>query len=196
MPISAVFSERFDVEHPHLVLVDPVLVDPEHADRGELPPYEKVYRDYVRYVASIGMKILGNESEVDDLVQDVFLSVHRGLSQVRDPRALKGWLARITVRTAQKRLRYRRVRGWLMGGVDHTSAQLVDEHASPETGVLLRAVYHVLDGVPAADRSAWVLRYIENETLPQVAELCGCSLATAKRRITRTHQKMVRELSQ
>jgi RNA polymerase sigma-70 factor (ECF subfamily) len=42
----------------------------------------------------------------------------------------------------------------------------------------------VLDAVPADQRIAWTLRHIEGEQLEAVADLCGCSLATAKRRIT------------
>jgi RNA polymerase sigma-70 factor (ECF subfamily) len=35
-------------------------------------------------------------------------------------------------------------------------------------------------------RIAWTLRYVEREKLEEVARLCGCSLATAKRRIAAT----------
>jgi RNA polymerase sigma-70 factor (ECF subfamily) len=41
----------------------------------------------------------------------------------------------------------------------------------------------VLDELPAAERLAWTLRHVEGERLEQVARQCGCSLATAKRRI-------------
>jgi DNA-directed RNA polymerase specialized sigma24 family protein len=41
----------------------------------------------------------------------------------------------------------------------------------------------LLDSLPAEARVAWSLRYIEGETMPRVAELCGCSLSTAKRRV-------------
>ena len=46
-------------------------------------------------------------NEVDDLVQDVFVEVLRGLKRLREPAAFKGWLAQITVRTATRRLRQR-----------------------------------------------------------------------------------------
>jgi RNA polymerase sigma-70 factor (ECF subfamily) len=41
----------------------------------------------------------------------------------------------------------------------------------------------ILDGIPANQRIAWALRYVEGEPLEGVATLSGCSLATAKRRI-------------
>ena len=48
---------------------------------------------------------------------------------------------------------------------------------------MLARVYRVLEGMPANQRIAWALRHIEGEPLESVASLCGCSLATAKRRI-------------
>jgi RNA polymerase sigma-70 factor (ECF subfamily) len=43
-------------------------------------------------------------------------------------------------------------------------------------------------------RVAWTLRYVEGEKLERVAEHCGCSLATAKRRIAAAHAKIQSEL--
>jgi RNA polymerase sigma-70 factor (ECF subfamily) len=44
-------------------------------------------------------------------------------------------------------------------------------------------VYRALDRLGTAERLAWTLRHVEGERLDAVAQLCGCSLATAKRRI-------------
>ena len=55
----------------------------------------------------------GRDDELDDLVQDVFLEAHRGLGQIRDAGSVKGWLARICVRRAVRRLRRRRLRAFL-----------------------------------------------------------------------------------
>jgi RNA polymerase sigma-70 factor (ECF subfamily) len=54
--------------------------------------------------------------------------------------------------------------------------------------LILNAVYRVLDEIPADDRIAFCMHVIEGETLDAVARLCGCSCATAKRRITRAQQ--------
>ena len=50
-----------------------------------------------------------------------------------------------------------------------------------------------LDRLGVAERVAWTLRYVEGEPLGTVAELCECSLATAKRRI-RAAQDHLREV--
>jgi RNA polymerase sigma-70 factor (ECF subfamily) len=48
----------------------------------------------------------------------------------------------------------------------------------------------VMERLPVNDRIAWVLRHLEGEPLDRVAEICGCSLATAKRRIAAAHQRI------
>ena len=78
----------------------------------------------------------------------------------------------------------RKLRG--MFGLDDAGGYeaVADGGASPEERVLLQRVYRVLDTLPADLRIAWALRYIEGERLDAVAVLSGCSLATAKRRIS------------
>lgn len=145
--------------------------------------FDSVFRRYSPYVAAVAHRLLGRDADVDDTVQEVFLVAVRSLSSVRDPAAVKAWLARIAVRAARRRLQFRRMRSFL--GIDDLTVydSVADEQASPEQRALVQRVYRVLDGLPADLRIAWTLRYIEGEQLEAVAELCGCSLATAKRRI-------------
>ncbi len=142
-----------------------------------------VFRRYSAYVAAVAQRLLGRDSEVDDTVQEVFVAAVRGLHRVRDPEAVKGWLARVAVRVATRKLRARRFRAFLH--LDHAPAEAlpVDRSASPEQRVLLMSLYRALDDLPTTQRVAWTLRHIEGERLDAVATMTGCSLATAKRRI-------------
>lgn len=155
-----------------------------------LPDTASLFRRYGSYVAAIGIRILGRQGEIEDFVQDVFVSVHRSVSQVRDPGALKGWLAKLAVHEATRRLRKRRVRAFFGLGAGADYSAVVDAAASPEDCSLLASVFEALDRVPAHDRVAWSLRYLEGETMESVAELCGCSLSTAKRRVASAEQAL------
>lgn len=151
-------------------------------------PLEEVYRRYGRYVAAIILRLEGRQAEVEDLVQDVFLEATRGIARLQQPEAVRGWLATIAVRVVRRHLRRRRLRAFLGrdSGADYTD--LVDPSASPMDRLLLNAVYRVLDELPADDRIAFCMHVIEGETLDGVARVCGCSCATAKRRVTRAQQ--------
>ena len=82
---------------PALRLVGAAELEAPLADQPrEIDPrdFDQVFRRYAPYIARIALRLLGNDSEVDDLVQDVFLEAHRGLFGLRDAAALGGWLAR------------------------------------------------------------------------------------------------------
>jgi RNA polymerase sigma-70 factor (ECF subfamily) len=159
------------------------------------PTLDDVYRRYCRYVAAVILRLDGRSAEVDDLVQDVFVEAAAGITRLRDPEAVKGWLATIAVRTVRRRLQVRRA--WRLIGIGRDAGDmvLVDPRASPADRVLLRAVYKVLDEMPVQDRLAFTLHVIEGETLEAVAKLCECGLATAKRRVARGQRLIEQRLS-
>jgi RNA polymerase sigma-70 factor, ECF subfamily len=178
-------------------LIPPAPPAPESSARESIPDggrpsgevlqgfdLDSLFRRYSSYVAAIAYRLLGREEDVDDTIQEVFLAAVRGVHAVRDPAAVRAWLARVTVRAARQRLRKRRLRSFL--GLDEpaTYDAVVDRGATPEQRALVARVYRVLDALPANQRIAWSLRYIEGEALENVASLTGCSLATAKRRIS------------
>lgn len=140
---------------------------------------DAAYRKYSAYVAYIGIRIIGRDDELDDLVQDVFIEAIKGLKSLRDAAAIKGWFATVTVRLATRRLRMQKLRRTLgFSQVDHDA---VWPGASPEQNAAISKVYRSLQGVAAKQRAAWILRVVEQEPLDHVAKACGCSLATAKR---------------
>jgi len=145
--------------------------------------FDSVFRRYSPYVASIGLRLLGRDHELDDLVQDVFLEAHRGLGQIRDAGSIKSWLARICVRRAVRRLRRRRLRAFLSLDTLEHDARLIAPGASPEARAEVTRLYRKLELVPALDRAIWVLRYLEGEALDDIAGLCGCSKSTVQRRL-------------
>jgi RNA polymerase sigma-70 factor (ECF subfamily) len=161
------------------------LVDLSKGDAPEpaLMTDAALFKRYAPYVARIGMRLLGRESDVDDLIQEVFLAAFKQREQLRDPSATKNWLATIAVRTARRQLRRRRMRQFVGLDTGGPALELHDPSLSPEKRALLGRVYEILDAMGVERRLAWTMRFVEGEKLEQVAERCGCSLATAKRRI-------------
>lgn len=156
---------------------------------------EQAFRRYSGYVAAVAFRMLGRDEQVDDLVQDVFMVAIRDLGRLRDPAAVKGWLATIAVRLAGRRLRVRRLR--LLLGLDRAPRyeEVVAPAARPEARVLLGQIYAFLDEIPVEKRLAWILRHIQDEPLDEVARLCSCSLSAAKRRIEAADQALRRMLA-
>jgi RNA polymerase sigma-70 factor (ECF subfamily) len=165
---------------------------PSSSETGGGTPVDvrAAFHRYARYVAAIALPLLGNEDETDDLIQEVFLEAVRGIAKLREPEAIKGWLATITVRLARQRLRRRKLFRYVTWGPKRSLDDIVGRSTDPEDRMLLTQIYAVLDELPVEQRIAWTLRHMEGERLDQVARLCGCSLATAKRRIAAAHEHL------
>ena len=71
---------------------------------------DAAFRRYAPYVAAVAHRLLGRDDDVDDTVQEVFIAAVRGMHQLRDEGALKGWLARVAVRVARRKLKTRKLR--------------------------------------------------------------------------------------
>jgi len=154
--------------------------EPSALDPSDLA---QIFRRFAPYVARIAGRVLGQWEDVDDVVQDVFIDASRGLRSLRDPDAMRQWLATVTVRKARRRLRRRGIMRFL--GFDEGREEVPDPGMSPESRAQLVAVYRILDSLGADERVAWIMHRVEGEALEKVAEVCGCSRATAHRRISR-----------
>ena len=160
------------------------------------PTMASIVAHYSRYVATIGFRILGRGSDLDDLLQDVFLEAHRNLHSLKDWDALRPWLATVTVRAAQRMLRRRRLARIFLPLLAEPAFDPVDPSASADELVLHQRLYRALDRLPANQRIAWTLQVIQGESLQRIAEIFGCSLAAVKRRIAKAQDVVNRELEQ
>ncbi|HEX9295029.1 MAG TPA: sigma-70 family RNA polymerase sigma factor [Polyangiaceae bacterium] len=144
--------------------------------------FEVLFERYAGYVAALAARLLGSgDSELDDVVQDVFWLASRRIAKIHDLVQARGWLATVTTRVVRRKLLRRRFRALFHGSA--VAADLPASGATAEEHVLLARLYEILDGLPVDQRIAWSLRYLEGEPLEAVAAACGCSLSTAKRRV-------------
>jgi RNA polymerase sigma-70 factor (ECF subfamily) len=159
-------------------------------------PLEDLYKRFAPYVAAIASRILGRESEVDDVVQDVFMAALSGLKKRDQLLQAKSWFATVTVRSSMRKLRVRSLWNVFDLAEPPQYERLSDQAAGPEERRMIAEVYRALDEVSAKERVAWVLRHVQGESLEETAVLCECSLATAKRRIAAAHAVVKQRLEQ
>ena len=138
---------------------------------------DEVFRAYAGYVATIVLRILGQRDEVEDVVQDVFLSALGSLPRLRDPAALKGWLAAIAVRRASDRLRRRRLL-LLLRLTRAAEPDPLPREASPEVKALCAHLYRCLEQVPSYGGPC----SLSGESgMPALDTLCSRSMPTPDR---------------
>jgi len=136
-------------------------------------------------------RILGPDQEIADLLQDVFVAALGSLNKLRDPNALRSWLVGIAVYKARKLIRSRKRRRHVYSVAPSDLPEQVAATPSTEISDALRHTYAILNQLPADERIAFSLRFIEGLELTRIAEAMGVSLATVKRRLTRAQQTFV-----
>jgi RNA polymerase sigma-70 factor, ECF subfamily len=151
-----------------------------HPDAGTL-----LFDRYAPHVRRVLVRVMGPDSEILDLVHDVFVTALESVHRLLDPRALRAWLTQIAVFTARARIR-RRVRGRVLRFLPFT--ELPEPELPPtdfEASESMQAVYRVLEALQTDQRIAFALRFVAGMELTEVASTCGVSLATIKRRLAK-----------
>ena len=162
--------------------------------RGEAWAQQELFRRHGRMAIGLAHRLVPNDPEVDDIVQDCFVSALRRLHKLENPQAFSSWLGSIVVHAVSNHLRRRRLLSRL-GLITPESVDL-DTIASPnapaEVAIELRRVYALLQHLPVEQRVALVLRRIEGMEIPQIALNMRLSSSTVKRRLKAAEEALER----
>ena len=176
--------------------VDALLV--QRARAGETAASAELFRRHASRITALLVRLLGSHADAEDAAQETFVLGLRDLHQLRDPRALSQWLTQLAVSQAHRRFRRRRLLaalGFEPSPRDGTLDQIADPKASADVRAELALLDRALGELRATERMAWMLRYVEGYQLAEVARLCGCSLATAKRRLSAAGKRVARHIA-
>jgi RNA polymerase sigma-70 factor (ECF subfamily) len=160
---------------------------------------EEVYRQHMQLVARWASRLAGPGLDVEDLVQEVFLRVHRLLPEFRGDAQLTTWLYSVThnvVRTRRRRERFRRLFGFT-GDPDrlHVVASGPTPLEALERRRSAELIYRALDGVPEKYRTIFILFEIEGLSGEEIAQLTGVKLATVWVRLSRARAQLVKRFN-
>lgn len=163
------------------------------AQRGETEARRALFVRFAPELAALLRRIVGRGCEVDDAVQQAFLTAFERLSTLTSPHAFRPWLYTLAIRAARRRVWTQRLREVALPTAEAPPLWRAEDLA-PELSADERAQLVLLgqrlSRLPLPLRQAWVLRYQFDCTLPETAAACGCSLATAKRRIEEARQRL------
>ena len=148
---------------------------------GDQDAFASLYADYVRMVHAI---LLGRvpRRDVDDLVQDVFLTAYRRIRELREPAAFGGWIATIARNRATDYLRQ-----------THEQVELPDELAGGDPiDTETFAVLEIVRRLPEAYRDTLLMRLVEGMSGHEIAERSGLTPASVRVNLHRG-MKLLRE---
>ncbi len=149
-----------------------------------------VFRRYQEVVRRVLTRILREQDDVADALQDTFMKVFRSTSQLKDPGALRVWILRVAESVGLDEFRRRqRLRSRLT--LDSERLELPVVGASMEVRGALRDTWRVLSHLPREERAVFSMRFVEGLELARIAEASGLSLATVKRRLGRAETRFM-----
>ena len=179
------------------------------AQAGDFQAFTELIDAHKNKIWAVARKLTGNTQDSEDIVQETFLKAIDNIDKFRGESSFGTWLYTIALNLArahfakQKRTDLKPIEEYVPGGGsetinDHSHADLFDwrdPHKILESAQLKKIIDEALDELPYMYREAFVLRYFEEMSVKEVAEMIHESEAAAKSRILRARLALRDKLS-
>ncbi len=157
-------------------------------------PRETAFDDLARNVGpmalAIAQRMLGNEEQARDAVQDAFLNAYRALPGFRGEAQMRTWFIRIVINSCRRQrslwTKLNRLLSFGDPAVDTAPAPLP---GLPDPGLSDRIRVEV-SRLPHRQQTAFVLRYGEEMSLSEIAEVMDCPVQTVKSNLFKAVDKL------
>ncbi|TWF42802.1 RNA polymerase sigma-70 factor (ECF subfamily) [Chitinophaga polysaccharea] len=158
---------------------------------GEKKLFEQLMRRHNPSMFRIGMTILNNDADVEDVMQTAYINAYQHLSSFRQEAAFGTWLKRIMINECNQQLKKRKrgVREDISVIDEYHSAGMTETKESPVARVIDKelgeALEHALMQVPEKYRVVFVMREIEQLSNAETAQVLQISSVNVKVRLLR-----------
>lgn len=160
--------------------------------------FDAIVRRHQRRVHRFLLMLLRDTDEADNLTQECFLRAYQNRSTFRGESSLETWLLRIAANLARDHARNRKAGFWkrLLGldgdDDDGIAGQVPANEASPEQALLaredVRAVWGAANQLSQQQRAVFVLRFVEEMELSEIASALGLQVGSVKTHLFRAVQ--------
>jgi len=165
--------------------------------KGETASFEPLVKKYQSRIFAMARRYARRESEVEDIVQEVFIKAFQKLHSYRAEAPFEHWLMRLSVRTCYDFLRnhQRNRESAFTDMTDQETDWLERFAADPDTAVETAdaardLVERVLSQLPPSARLILTLLEIEERSVKEISELTGWSISLVKIRAFRARAAM------
>ena len=159
----------------------------ERCRKGNREAHYQLYKLYSRSMYNIGYRIVNNEDEAEDVLQEAFISAFRSLDRYRGDSTFGSWLKRIVVNKAINVLKRRKTEQ--LPEEEHFDIQ--DEVSTEqEFRFSIDQVIKAIKTLPDGYRSVLSLYLLEGYDHSEIAEILGISESTSKSQFNRSKKKL------
>lgn len=166
---------------------------------GDPRAFEELVRTHQHRVFGVAYRMLGSRGEAEEIAQEVFLRVHRGIAGFRGEATLSTWLYTITTRLCLNRLasgeaRMARRRAGDEEVMTHLASAGADPAAEADRRELDAALRRAIAELPGERRAIVVLRDLEGLSYEEIAGALHLELGTVRSRLHRARMELKEKL--
>jgi RNA polymerase sigma-70 factor, ECF subfamily len=153
-------------------------------DRADLT-FDDVYREFFSFVWRSVKRLGVRDASLDDVVQEVFVIVHRRLAGFEGRSSLRTWLFGIALRVARDHRRSvaRKNPGGELIDPDTLRSTMSGPSEATEKAEAVRLLYTILDELDDERREVFVMAELEQITMPEIAQALGLNINTTYARL-------------
>jgi RNA polymerase sigma-70 factor (ECF subfamily) len=144
-------------------------------DRAAFEELIGLYQPRLRYF----LASMAGDDHADDLLQEVWFDVYRGVARLADPGAFAAWLYRIARHRALRELRKKRQPLSSLEGIDLAEEGADDDFSAEDA----ERVHAALGKLAPEHREVLLLRFFEGMAYEDIARVTGCQVGTVRSRI-------------
>ena len=185
-------------------LSDPAVVA-AHLDGHERAFHELVDR-YQKRLLNFVYRTIGDRERAEDLVQEVFIRVHRHLHRFDQTKKFSTWIYTIASNLAKNELRNRSRNPLILfqtirknWDADHRPLEFEDPHHRPDDLFRKRHLRELVEWavaqLPDHHRVVFILRELEGKTYEEIAAITSCNLGTVKSRLNRARNRFAQVIA-
>lgn len=157
---------------------------------GDREAFEELFELYQPRLRYYIRRLDAKADNIDDMLQDVWLSVYRKIEKLKEPRAFPVWVYRIARNKVYGGFRNKQIFAPLPE--ERVLSEIKDEPDIPTDRA--EAIHKALDNIQPHHREVLTLCFLENLPYQQIAEIVGCGLGTVKSRIYYAKQSLREEM--
>lgn len=144
---------------------------------------EALWAEFAAPLRGYLRKQTGNDADAEDLLQEVFVRIHRNVCHLKDTSKLQGWVYRIARNVVINRIRSGRLRQ--NSGQDPDTMSDSSDPSGRDSLDLTPTLRRFLEALPATYRIPLVRQEFQGETLQEIADDLGLTLTATKSRVRR-----------
>lgn len=162
--------------------------------RGDPTAFEEVVRRTYRQVYTQAFRLVGDRQEAEDVAQEAYVKVIRGLAGFRGDAQFETWLYRIVTNTAMTHLRRRRRFGELLADSGEEAPEYAADVRVAEQAVDREALRRALGALPLSLRSVVVMKDVYGLSCREIGDRLGISEGAVKVRLHRGRKRLKQRL--